>query len=437
VLRRIIAAAAALTLAIGVQAVPAQAAAPTDTQFAWLIDASARLPVPADELTRHLDRDVLTALGGPDGFNDAVRPYAPFTAGAVVSSSPTELRRLVSGRTGTLLAILTVDRAGLLAGLRLTPYPPAPTSWNELDAALRTLAPRVSFAAMRISPSGCLLLHGADPDTARPLGSAFKLYVLSALAQAVESGRLSWATELPLNPAWKSVPSGVLQDEPDGTVLTLAEYADYMISISDNTATDHLIHRVGRGAVRRQFTRLGNTAPNSPVLTTREFATLKGWHYPGVASAYAALPGGLRAPMLSLVDRVPRTSITAWQEPRMIDEVEWFGSPVDMCEAYASLWARQDPAIDAALTINDGGIALPSADFPTVWFKGGSEPGVLTLNYLARSADGTLATASLMLSDPAHPLDEATLAPRAVVLLRGAIRLAVSLPPVPSSATGR
>ena len=393
------------------------------TQFDWLIDASARMPIAAAELEQHLNQNFRTAIGGAEGFNAALAPLVPFTAGAVVSSSPTELRRLVSGPAGTLLATLTVDEAGLLAGLRLTPYLPAPTTWNAIDSTLRGLAPRVSFAAMRISPTGCELVHGMNPDTARPLGSAFKLYVLGALAEAVSSGRLSWTTSVPLNPAWKSLPSGVLQDEPDGKPYTLAEYADYMISISDNTATDHLIHTVGRAAVQRQFRQFGNTTPNAPVLTTRELFALKSWHYPAVASTYLALPPKLRAAMLPALDRVPRTALSGWETPRMIDRAEWFGSPRDMCQAYAGLWAQQEPPVNAALSINDGGIALPSAEFPTVWFKGGSEPGVLTLNYLARAADGTLVTASLMLSDPDNPLNEAAVAPQAVALLRGAIQL--------------
>ncbi|MGW4943002.1 serine hydrolase [Actinoplanes sp. NPDC004185] len=416
--RRIVAVIAALTLTLGLPAAPVLAASPAETQFAWLMDASARLPVPADELAQHLDQALLAA-----DLNEALRPLAPFTPAAVISSSPTELRQLVSSPAGTLLVSLTVNASGLITGLRLTPYLPAPTTWTAVDSSLRTLAPRVSFAAMRISPAGCRLVHGRNPDTVRPWGSAFKLYVLGALAEAVKSGRLSWDTELPLNPAWKSLPSGVMQNEPDGTVHTLTEYADHMIAISDNTATDHLIHRVGREAVRRQFTRFGNSAPNAPVLTTREFFALKGWHYPAAASSYAALSPALRARMLPLLDRVPLTSITAWPNPRMIDKVEWFGSPVDMCQAYAGLWRQHEPAVNAALTINDGGVGLPTAEFPTVWFKGGSEPGVLTLNYFARAADGDLVTASLMLSDPARPLDEASVAPRAVALLRGALQL--------------
>ena len=424
--RRIVAVIAAVTLTLGLSAAPARAASPVETQFAWLIDASARLPVPAGELAEHVDQALLTAAGGADGFNNAVRPFSPFTPAAVISSSPTRLRQLVSSPAGTLLADVAVNASGLITGLRFAPYLPAPATWPAVDSTLRTLAPRVYFAAMRISPAGCRLVHGRNPDTVRPLGSAFKLYVLGALAEAVKSGRLSWDTEVPLNPAWKSLPSGVMQDQPDGTVHTLAEYANHMIAISDNTATDHLIHTVGREAVQRQFTRFGNTAPNAPVLTTREFFALKGWRYPAAASSYAALSPALRERMLPLLDRVPLTSITAWQQPRMINKVEWFGSPVDMCQAYAGLWRQHEPSVHAALTLNDGGIALPAAEFPTVWFKGGSELGVLTLSYFARAADGDLVTASLMLSDPARPLDEAAVAPQAVALLRGAIELAAA-----------
>jgi hypothetical protein len=96
---------------------------------------------------------------------------------------------------------------------------------------------------------------------------------------------------------------------------------------------------------------------------------------------------------------------------------------MDMCRAFAGLWAQHDPHVGAALSINDGGIGLSPVDFPTVWFKGGSEPGVLTLNYLARAADGSVVVASLMASDPAAPLDEAAALP-ALAVLRGAIELA-------------
>jgi hypothetical protein len=428
--RRIITSGAVAALVLGLAPAPAPAApvATADSQFAWLVDVTSRLPATDSELRQHLDATMLAAVGGADGFNKVVQPLGAFTAGPVVSRTADTLRRVVTAASaGGLLATLVVDAGGLLSGFTLTPYLPAPTSWAQLDSALKKLAPRVSFAAARVTASGCRLVHGVDPGTARPLGSAFKLYVLGALARTIGAGNLSWNTPLALNPAWKSLPSGVLQDQPDGKVYTLAQYADYMISISDNTAADHLLHEVGRDRVGEQFGLFGNHATgNAPVLTTRELFVLRSWHYPLVATAYAAMSPRLRGPALTALDRVPLTSLGAWAQPRMIDKLEWFGSPLDMCRAMAGLWAFHDPQVGTAMTRNDGGIGMPAAGFPTVWFKGGSEPGVLTLNYLAQASDGSLVTASLMLSDPAHPLDEATAAPQALALLRGALHLAAA-----------
>lgn len=66
-------------------------------------------------------------------------------------------------------------------------------------------------------------------------------------------------------------------------------------------------------------------APNAPVLTTRELFALKSWHYPAIASTYVALPVPLKAAALPALGRVPRTSLSGWPTPRMIDQAEWFG----------------------------------------------------------------------------------------------------------------
>ena len=81
------------------------------------------------------------------------------------------------------------------------------------------------------------------------VGSAFKLYVLDALGRAVASGRVSWDQLLTVTACVKSLPSGVLETVPDGTRVPVRRAADEMISISDNTAADLLIARVGRTAV--------------------------------------------------------------------------------------------------------------------------------------------------------------------------------------------
>jgi hypothetical protein len=69
---------------------------------------------------------------------------------------------------------------------------------------------------------------------------------------------------------------------------------------------------------------------------------------------------------------------------------------------------------------------LDPADWRTTWFKGGAEPGVLTLNYLARTTAGATYVVSAMLSDPAAPIPD-TAAGELQALVRGGFALAAGL----------
>ena len=98
----------------------------------------------------------------------------------------------------------------------------------------------------------------------------------------------------------------------------------------------------------------------------------------------------------------------AWTEPRDIDTIEYFASPDDICRAFAGLQqlaARPGLApLGSILSAIDGSIELDPAQWPTVWFKGGSEPGVLTLGYLATNSKGQTFAVVGMLANPAAAL---------------------------------
>jgi beta-lactamase class A len=410
--------------------VPAAAATTADDQLGWLVEASAQQPIPAAELTAHFAPSVLTATGGAAGLANELAQFGRLTVRRTVSDTPVEVRAIVGTAIGPAELSLHVDGSGLIDDLLASPYAPTPTSWAQVDSQLRALAPQVSFASSVLSPNGdCRVVHGIAPATQRPLGSAFKLYVLGALGTAVEQHTASWNEQLAINDAWKSLPSGILQTYPAGTKLTLTQYADEMISISDNTATDHLIHFLGRDAVQAQLYRFGNSRPRSdiPFPTTREMFALKGFQYPKLADAYLASPRPLRTAELTAADQVPLSDIAIWQQPERIDQLEWFGSPDDICRAYAGLWrenARPGMSeIGAALSINNGGIGFDPAAYPTVWYKGGSEPGVLTLNYLVRSASGQITVTSVMVSDPKAGINEWTATGVAMAAIRAAVTL--------------
>ncbi|WP_328646631.1 class A beta-lactamase-related serine hydrolase [Amycolatopsis sp. NBC_00348] len=395
-------------------------------QLEWVVDATGRVPVSDAELQQHIAQVLVTAAGGTAGINAALTGLGRLEVERVVTEAPDHVEAVVHGPADDYLLDLHVDQAGLIDGLRATADDPVPSSWPEVDAQLAALGGRVSFGASEILPDGrCRDVHGVRDNVQRPLGSAFKLYVLGALGTAVAEHKASWTEQLAIRDDWKSLPSGVLQNQPAGTRLPLSEYADKMISISDNTAADHLIHRLGRDAVQRQVTAFGNQRPsaNIPFLTTKALFELKATQYPARADAYLALPRWARPAAVAGLERLPLTGLTSWPRPEKIDQLEWFGSPDDICRAFSGLQKENQPEIGHALSLNDGGLGLDKAKFPEVWFKGGSEPGVLTLNYLVRTADGRSLVTSVMVSDPVAPLDENHVAARGIAVARGAVAL--------------
>ena len=134
-------------------------------------------------------------------------------------------------------------------------------------------------------------------------------------------------------------------------------------------------------------------------------------NYPALANKYLSLARDRRAAFLaSSVDplRFSQAQVQdlsqAWTAARDIDTIEYFASPDDICRAFAGLQQlaaqpRLAP-LGSVLSASDGGIGLDPAQWPTVWFKGGSEPGVLTLGYLATNSKGQTFVVVAMLSDP-------------------------------------
>jgi hypothetical protein len=428
-------------LAALVPAPPPAAAAPTmpDTpvgrQVSWILDVSHRLPISAAEATQHFSSAVLTAVP-----LDALNPNLIGIAGPgglelVSSTESADAADAVVRGDGLWLMHLAVDSSGLIVALSF--QRPDPTSWEELHTRLETLAPDVSFLAAEVTGDGsCEPIDGLSAGTARPLGSAFKLYVLGALARAVRTGKARWDTQLAIRDGWKSFPLGGLQNLPAGTELPLSTYADQMISMSDNTAADHLIHFLGRRAVERQLRHFGMEHPrtNEPFLTTREVFQLKLNDYPSLADSYLQLGRhGRRAYLSEWIDPLALPALTApWTDPRGVGSVEWFASPADVCNAFSGLQRQvKDPAlaeVGHALSINDGGIRLDPGHWKTVWFKGGSEPGVLTLNFLATTTGGRTLVVSAMASDPKVAFNQGFTAVEMLALVRGAFTLAAQAP---------
>jgi beta-lactamase class A len=297
------------------------------------------------------------------------------------------------GVTGLSIRAAAADRAG-----------PVATTWGEFDQRLRPLASSVGFLAAEIKGDRLEPIHGFQPDTALALGSTFKLYVLGEIAHQISDGKASWDEELAIKEEVRSLSVGTLRNADPGVKFSIRYYAEKMISISDNTATDHLLFRAGRSNVETFQRAMGHQHPelNMPFLSTREFFLMK--LGPDIeAQEYADAGEAKRRQILQgLSTRMLQRVFTIWRAPRYINDLEWFASPNEISQAMLTLkMMSEDPklaAVRSILSINPG-LPFDKSKWSYVGFKGGGEPGVSNMTWLLGRADGRWFTLSVGLND--------------------------------------
>jgi beta-lactamase class A len=122
-----------------------------------------------------------------------------------------------------------------------------------------------------------------DSDRVLPAASTIKLPILIALFQDVDRHKVNLSEKLTIDKKSIAEGSGDLQEQKPGTQVSVLVAATKMIAISDNTATNLLIDRLGgKSALNQRFRQWGLkvTAINRPlpdlegknVTTARELA---------------------------------------------------------------------------------------------------------------------------------------------------------------------
>ena len=122
-----------------------------------------------------------------------------------------------------------------------------------------------------------------------PTASMIKIQILFELVRLCARGQAQMWERVTLRREDKTLGSGLLVDLDDGLNLTLRDLAVLMMSISDNTATNILIDRLGRGAINAacrdagmydtelrgkiDFDRLRESNDNLAVSTPHDFRT--------------------------------------------------------------------------------------------------------------------------------------------------------------------
>ncbi|WP_182358362.1 serine hydrolase [Tomitella gaofuii] len=334
----------------------------------------------------------------------------PFTVTGIEDEGPTAVTHLETVRGVPATLTVHVGPVGLIDGITMLPDVPEPAGFEEVDDAVAAVGARVSMLAadadLNAADPGaqCSAVFASGADEVMPLGSIFKLYVLGALGDAVEAGEIGWDDTLTITDDVKSLPSGELQNLPSGSTVTVREAAEKMISISDNTAADMLIHAVGRDRVEAAVRSMGDGHPAAltPFPTTREMFIIGWGPDPSLRQRWADaadLPDAAAA-------EAERRAVLAEADTRSLDDVDlqqlmrtplsprdigWFASAQDVCRAHVAL-QRLAAGDDAAAPIR--GILAENPGVQNVdglryvAYKGGSTPGKLAGSWLVTGADG-------------------------------------------------
>lgn len=294
---------------------------------------------------------------------------------------------------------------------------PGSFQWSTLDQTLASLSTSSNLLVAEFRGSACQTIHGRNQDQRLAIASTFKIYVLGELARQIQLGSASWDEEIALTDALRSMPSGDYAFMPAGTRVTLQDLAQAMIWQSDNTATDHLITRLGRENVQRAFQAYGHGDPslNAPLLLTKEVFGIKMNQSPEWMSAWTAAPEDVQLAMLAetvgpmLIN--PSGGWGKWNGPTAIDGIEWFASADELCRATAALWSigaqtGLEP-VREILTGNRYGVADTGA-WPRAGYKGGYEAGVVNMTFVLERNDGRVFFVSAGYNDPVRVVDTAT-----------------------------
>ncbi len=295
-----------------------------------------------------------------------------------------------------LMNLLKNGNSHTIAGLRYTGKITEPVKINGYEELKKIAKKKAGSFSILFKKMNGKEIFDFNGNKKHALGSVFKLYILASVLEKVESGQLKWKQRFHIKNEFKSLPSGDMQNLKEGTEVTVLELASKMISVSDNTATDHLLSIVTKKSVEAlmKTEKLNNyLKDNSPFLSTLDMFKTRGFFDKNNVKNYLSSDREERTQQISKIpyknpeDLLKRLS--TWTSPKYIKEIEWFATPNDICRLYNWMDRKKSKHLRSILGQNTPFIdSKKSKRWSYVGYKGGSEPGVLEMAYLLEDKKG-------------------------------------------------
>ncbi len=369
---------------------------------------SPQLSIRANDVLRLLRSEPIETVVFDENFRNAVPP-ARFRAlvqqvteqhGQPLEISSIEVRNANSAilevryarSFGTVNMDLENDPPHRISGLQLTGFEALGDTIEEVMAAIDALPGRKGVLVQPLDEPARPPIAALDPGGRFAIASAVKLYILAELDRSIQAGERQWSDVVELGP--KSHPSGISQNWPDRSPVTLRTLATLMISISDNSATDTLIRVIGQDNLAAIVRAAGHHNPDDlrPLLMTRQASALKMPVHTHRREQYLNASPAERERLLAEFDSAltldSLDSRILTHKPAFIDQLEWFASPADIVRLLDYLRVNASEESKTILAINPGIGPDAAEKWDYFGYKGGSEPGVLSFNFLLQSKTG-------------------------------------------------
>jgi len=305
---------------------------------------------------------LLSGIGELEFIDGDEGEYSIFFEDAVVSST------------------IVLDERGQISTIWFRPPSPRAQNFDELLGQLQELPGDTALLVM--TDGEPVATHNAD--TRFSVASAFKLAVLAAVVDAMEDGSLNADDVVHLSEDDQTLPSGIMQEWPVGTSVTIDTLMVMMMSMSDNTATDLLMRTLGRERVDRFASEAQPIIP-----TTREMFTLLGPDAADLADAWAAAdaPDDFRMVLDQVADReMGRIRDFTGSDTRR--DVGWTFTPRELAALAAYVAGQPSAAVSPG--------AAAGTDWTDIVYKDGYVPGVAAEVVHGRDANGRTHTVVLL-----------------------------------------
>jgi beta-lactamase class A len=181
----------------------------------------------------------IAAIGGtalsivvPQGYR-----FSKSQATNLQSSTNTALQASTNTAPSTPTTVQSTEVAGLKLTQEMTALKPQITSLLAQNPELN-----LGLFLADLDTGAYLDIKGATPIST---ASMIKVPILVAFFQDVDAGKIRLNEQLTMRKDLITSESGTMQYQPPGTKFTALETAQQMIVISDNTATNMLIDRLG------------------------------------------------------------------------------------------------------------------------------------------------------------------------------------------------